>query len=87
MTAVLKLFTLMYPTVSQNNKRYYLTASICLTKIQFDEILRYILNTFKKFSKHPIAVLGEWKIEENYKVKCVVDNPSNVIYKFAHKKQ
>lgn len=44
-------------TVSQNNKRYYLTASICLTKIQFDEILRYILKKNNRIYKEVVNLV------------------------------
>lgn len=73
-------------SVAKNQQRYYLTATVYLNPYQFDEIVNYILNTFKLFANHQIAVLGEWEIKEIYKVQCVVNNPSNVIYKFAHEK-
>lgn len=73
-------------SVSCPNTRERLNATVYVSEKQLNEMCSYIFNSFKKFSGHPIAVLGDWTKLEDGKIFCDVNNPANVIYRFAEKK-
>lgn len=72
-------------TRTSTNKRIFLTAIAYMPKDQIVEIRRYLFNSPpRRFSGHPIAVLGEWKKDKDYQISCTVVKKTNVIYRFVH---
>ncbi len=45
------------------------------------EISRYFFQQNKHFKGHYIAVLSDWKTDEDYKVYCTLNNAKNIIYR------
>lgn len=71
-------------TTTKHGKNVSLNCKICLPNEQFYQIKKYLFDTFNSFSGHAIAILAEWTIDEKYYVSCKVDEPTNVVYKFAN---
>lgn len=69
--------------ITVNNKCVALNAEIRLSKEQFDEILKFIFGSYDGFGGHYIAVLGMWSKTSKYNIETIVENPKNIIYKFA----
>lgn len=70
---------------SSHGKHIYLSADVFLSQTQLSKIKEYLLNTYdKRFKGHSIAVLGDWEIVKKYHIRCNVQSPKNVIYKFVY---
>lgn len=71
-------------TTTKKGKKVLLKCEAKLIDTQFYELKKYLFDTFGSFSDHAIAILAEWDITSMYHVHCTVNEPTNVIYKFAN---
>lgn len=71
-------------TTTKYGKNVFLNCKICLSNEQFYQIKKYLFDTFNCFGGHAVAVLAEWTIDKKYYVSCKVNEPTNIVYKFAN---
>lgn len=68
---------------TDNGVEMCLTAKIFVSPQQLREINAHLFDRYGNFAGHPIAVLGDWKTENECNVITTVENPRNVIYRFT----
>ncbi len=69
--------------VRSHHSNRWLKAKAYVSNQLTEKILKYYLDTYdNKFSGHNIAVLADWKIDEEYNVSCHITHDRNVIIRF-----
>lgn len=77
------MFQFRVTHITNTGKNIYLTANVFTQIDQLNELINYVIKTYKKFKGHPIAVLGDWVVQRKYVIKTTVSNPKNIVYRFT----
>lgn len=70
--------------VTKYGKTIDLYSTIYMETNQIKEIKDYLFGTFGTFTGYPVAVLGKWSNSRLFNIECTINEPTNVIYKFAN---
>lgn len=65
-----------------NEKDKFLKVYVHLENKHLQEFNNYIFAIYSKFSKHHVAILGEWRIDKEYQISCKLQKSSHLIFRF-----
>lgn len=69
-------------SISTTGKPLMLYCTVFTSKELLNKVANHYNNTYGKFGRHSIAVLGKWEIDSNYHISCLVERDRNLIMVF-----
>ncbi|WP_417122748.1 hypothetical protein, partial [Ruminococcus bicirculans (ex Wegman et al. 2014)] len=79
-----KFILLKTKAVTKYGEIRVLNSTVYMETHQIKEIKDYLFGTFGTFTGYPVAVLGKWSNSRLFNIECTINEPTNVIYKFAN---
>jgi len=67
---------------SRSNSKLHLNCKVYMDTEVLTEIKKYLFDTYGDIKGHPIAIFGDWKIDDKYNVSCILKNKKHLILKF-----
>lgn len=68
--------------LSKHKKNVTLYAAAKMENAMLLELQRYLINTYGSCVGQKVAILGDWSVDREYWVSCVVQNKKHIIFNF-----